>query len=293
MHAAVHRAFRNPLLPLRVVLAAVLLVSVSETRSDADLWGHVLFGRATIAAKALAHTDPYSFTSDQPWINHEWASEALMGAAYQIAGPSGLIALRTGVVMLALALVLTTLRGLRGYPLLHDVTIAAYLIGIHAQTTQVRPQLFSILFFTVLLLLFERARTRGLRALVAVPVLMLVWVNCHGGWIVGAAMLVLWSACEAVARIRRDESVLPLALLGGASITATLVNPYGFEMLTFLHATVGFGRPDIQEWRPLYQLGVAYVGHWVFVASFVAFVLWRSRTYPTVRQALMLGTPAV
>jgi len=38
--------------------------------------------------------DPYSYTSDIPWLNHEWLSEIVMYGAYNAAGAPGLIILK-------------------------------------------------------------------------------------------------------------------------------------------------------------------------------------------------------
>ena len=46
------------------------------TKADADLWGHVRFGR-DILRGGIHDGDPYSFTSDIPWVNHEWLAEVL------------------------------------------------------------------------------------------------------------------------------------------------------------------------------------------------------------------------
>lgn len=61
---------------LRVALWLVLLSVVATTRTDPDLWGHVRFGQDSIRTGTVRQADAYSFTSDQPWGNHEWASEA-------------------------------------------------------------------------------------------------------------------------------------------------------------------------------------------------------------------------
>ena len=71
---------------LKLWLLGIWVLLLSRAPADPDLWGHVRFGRDLLAAGALTAIDPYSFTSDQPWINHEWLSEALMAAAFDRAG---------------------------------------------------------------------------------------------------------------------------------------------------------------------------------------------------------------
>src|SRR5690242_15240324 len=75
-------------------LAVVGLTLATVTRADADLWGHVRFGLDALAARRLTAIDPYSFTQDRPWINHEWLSEVQMAFAYAHWGPAGLAVLK-------------------------------------------------------------------------------------------------------------------------------------------------------------------------------------------------------
>jgi hypothetical protein len=79
---------------IRVALALVLLVVVSHTRADPDLWGHVLFGKDIVSGARVPDTDPYSFTSDRAWINHEWLAESVMYVAFAIGGGVGLVFLK-------------------------------------------------------------------------------------------------------------------------------------------------------------------------------------------------------
>ena len=54
----------------------------------------------------------------------------------------------------------------------------------------VRPQLFSLLLFAAELYLLEVARTRP-RVALAIPLLMPVWANLHGGFAVGIGLLMV------------------------------------------------------------------------------------------------------
>src|ERR1051326_9609012 len=63
-------------------VAALLTILVSSTVSDPDLWGHLRFGVDLLRTWHLSRADPYSFTSDIAWINHEWLSELLLAIVY-------------------------------------------------------------------------------------------------------------------------------------------------------------------------------------------------------------------
>src|SRR5947207_3380648 len=142
----------NPLLLPRIVIWSVLLVTLSFTNADPDLWGHVRFGLDTLALGRIPTTDPYSFTSDKPWVNHEWASEVVMALAYRGGGAWGLSTLKFGLLLVTFALVVCELarRGVPQVP--QDLFTSALAICSLAIVKTVRPQLFSLLSFTYLVI---------------------------------------------------------------------------------------------------------------------------------------------
>ncbi len=76
----------------------VVALLVSGVAGDPDFWGHLRFGLDILAQRQLTAVDPYSFTQDVPWVNHEWLSELLMAAAFETAGFSGMLLLKLAVV---------------------------------------------------------------------------------------------------------------------------------------------------------------------------------------------------
>jgi hypothetical protein len=240
---------------LRGGLWTVLVAVISFTRTDPDLWGHVRFGLDILRDQHIPSVDPYSFTSDREWVNHEWASESLMGWAFAVGGNAGLVALKVGIVLLCCFLLCRMLRR-EGV----DNTLACDAIGGVAvittmeQAHHIRPQLFSLLCFAALLwCLMEFTRTGNRRWLVALPLLFAAWANCHGGWILGGAVLGLFTMGLAMGSSRK--AAVWLLAAGAASLLATLATPYGVGLWTFLGQTVGIGRADIREWQPIYALG--------------------------------------
>lgn len=282
---------------LRVALWSVLLAVVAYTRTDPDLWGHVRFGLDVLRDGTLPRTDPYSFTSDREWINHEWAAEIAAGAAFRGAGGAGLVILKILVMAGSLLLLDWVLRRdgvLEGRR--RDWIGAAAVITTVQQAHHVRPHLFSLLFFTVLLAcLVNSSAPTGRRWLWAVPPLFAVWANFHGGWIVGGAVLMLWTLGSAMSA--RADGSRPVALLvgtGAASLIATLANPYGVGLWRFLWDTVGFGRADITEWQPVYALDPSVWALWIVTTVLAVLGLVREqRAHLEPRRILVVGVLAV
>jgi hypothetical protein len=237
-------------LPLGVPVDALLMVLVwtvvacvlGTVNADPDLWGHLRFGLDMLREGHLSSVDPYSFTQDVPWVNHEWLSELQMGVAYRLGGIPGLWILRTAVFGAACA-VLT--RQLRSVPVLPRTAVILVTMWAAAPiATMLRPQVWSYTAAAIVATLLTASTPS--RRLLWLPAVFLLWVNMHGGWIVGGLLVAIWTAM----RLREPHWrwwVIAISLL---CAVATLINPYGPGMWWFLLRTVRIGR-DAQEWQPL------------------------------------------
>ena len=261
---------------MRLAAAARLLAFVSaafvctNATVDPDLWGHVRFGLDTLRDRRLASIDPYSFTQDIPWVNHEWLSEVAQAVAYRAAGVFGLIALKTILLGAAVALLALGIR--RAVEPYRWLLLAAGIVSLVPAYTM-RPQLWTFLGIPVLWWALQERRR-----LVWIPAIFALWVNLHGGWIVGIGVASLWLAGRFVDG-RADHSdrplretaadLVPTAVAIAAGVAATLINPYGWRMWMFLLSTVRVTR-NITEWRPLWQQESVWPAVlWLLVAAVI------------------------
>ena len=235
---------------IRGVILTVLAAVLTYTWADPDLWGHVLFGGDIVRDGEIARSDPYSFTSDVEWVNHEWLAEVAMYGSYALAGGVGLVALKIVLVFGAIGVVFVTLRRYPIPPVARDVLLGLAVAGANARLSAVRPQLFSLILFAALLAMLLQVDKGRSRWLLALPIVMTLWVNVHGGWLVGLGTIGLWGAFRLLSPPTGvGRGLLSVVLV--TSVLATLVNPYGVELWEFLASTVRLGRPDIEEWRPI------------------------------------------
>jgi hypothetical protein len=250
-------------------LLLFLFAAATVTHADADLWGHVRFGLDALRSHRLPSVDPYSFTQDTPWLNHEWLSEAQMGLAWIVAGPAGLALLKALLVVAAFALMWGSLRGARTSVRIVALVVAA--VGTVHATSSLRPQVWTFLLMAVLgrVLLEDHAKDRRW-----LPVIFALWANLHGGWIVGLGVLGLWAGLDVIVdrqRLREWIWIVP------ACVLATLVTPYGWRLWQFVATTV---RPDrsIEEWKPLWGTPVFNWMPWVLA---VGAAIWAAtRRFP-------------
>jgi hypothetical protein len=256
---------RAPLRLLSIGLLVVTAALATYTRADADLWGHVRFGVDSLETRTLTSVDPYSFTQDKPWVNHEWLSELMMGAAYRVAGPSGLVLLKTALLVLAFALMWNATAGISWRVRLTMFVLAV--IGTIHITSSLRPQVWTLVCLTLLCRALADPDARARRWL---PLVFLVWVNAHGGWIVGLGVLAVWAGVDVL--VTRQRFVY-WYLLGLLCAMATMINPYGWHLWRFMLETVGMTR-DIAEWGPLW--GTPFL-NWLPWFVGVGAILWLAR----------------
>ncbi len=260
---------------LRAGLLALALAVFSYTQADPDLWGHILFGRDTAASGAVARVDPYSFTSDRPWINHEWLAELASYEAWARGGSTGLIALKALLLLLMLRACVSNLPA-GTTPEALALVVGIVVIGTLPQAIHVRPQLFSLTLFAILLRRlgagWGSAGHDRIRDGVFAASIIALWTNLHGGWIVGVGTLGLWVALSVV-QLRPWRQRLWMILAACAAALGSLLNPYGWRLWVFLRSTVGFGREGITDWQPVYRMGPAFVVLWLALATVAGLAL--------------------
>ncbi len=234
----------RPRLRLEHVVWAVFiycgLVTAMWPRRTYDIWWHLATGRLIVDTRTIPDSDPFTWTRHgQPWITHEWGWEVPMYLLYARWGHGGLMILRTAVAVGACAL-LAWLCLRRGAGPLATMAVGALAIFAARPLFNDRPQVATILFFVAMLCLIEMAERGRERWLLATPLLMIPWVNVHGGFIFGPALLGLYGACcfvRWVGQYRADQPLRPApAILAGAvvlTLAGCLVNPNGVAGATY------------------------------------------------------------
>ena len=220
------------------------------TMMGSDLWWHLASGRWIWETRTLNFKDPFSFTRHgQPWMSHEWLSDVLYWGWSSWFGMATLVWWKWSVLVAAFVFVFQLLRKISGS------SLAAYLatllaIAVGAPFFDIRPQLYSLLGFAVLLhLALVPSRWRF-----ALPIFFFVWVNLHGGFFFGLlALTVIFAAARLAGQSTRNT--LPLWI---GCLVACLVNPAGPDAYVFpLHYALNAQSPYLRvgEWIPPWEPG--------------------------------------
>ena len=205
--------------------------------TDSDTGWHIRTGEWILKNGRVPATDIFSFTNaGQPWFAWEWLSDVLMAVVHEHSGLAGIVLLSLVLLGATSAFVYRNSLEESG----HRV-IAIVLTGLAMAATTVhwlsRPHLVTPLFAAVFCCVLNRTeRERRSVFLWILPLLTLPWVNLHGGFFVGIALLVTYAtgaAVEELAHGRRRTAwarARPYLWTAVACTLASLVNPYGYHL---------------------------------------------------------------
>ena len=238
--AIVPRWFR----PLLAALAVIYVVGVfSRASADSDTPWHLASGRFIWQNHRLPVPDPFAYTSDMGALlyagelqtrhfnlTHEWGMELLYYLVYAGTGYAGLVLFRS--LLLALFCAMTGWLAWRRSQSFYRALAA----GIVAQRLAVpfsadRAFLITFVLVTVTVAVYETRRGRWW-----LPLLFLIWANCHAGFIMGWAVAGIYSAEALFLRLRgkplADERTI--WTVSALSVLASGVNPNGFGVIEVL-----------------------------------------------------------
>ena len=265
---------------ITVIVGIFAFVNTHPIRPH-DFWWHIAVGRDIVSAQSIPKVDTYSYTRfGQPYPSYTmfWLMEVILYVVYSAGGPILTILMQSFLITAAYLVILWV-----GYRASRSWRAAAFGVLFSAAmgfgNWNVRPQAVTYLLGALVFLgITEFRKTRKWLWLVMLPIVMVVWVNSHGSFPIGLALIGCWFADEfwntLIKKIREkawDFKPLIPGIIGlGIAALACLVNPRGVGIITYLggmadNTTV---QNNILEWMPptLNSLegGIFYIGLMLF-----------------------------
>jgi hypothetical protein len=232
---------------LLFVAGAVFYLSNGYTEmAGSDMWWHIAAGRELIQTRTLWMVDDWSFTAHgRDWLNHEWLSDIIYYAWVSVLGVESLVYWKWLVIIatfLTLQLVLARQTGNH----LAALVCSALAAAIAAPFLDVRPHLYTLLNFSLLLLLTLDRRAGPL----ALGLLFLVWVNLHGGFFFGlmAAAILVFPWRDFNAGTLRTAVIIGLVCLVAATLNPSGVKNFLYPLKYAFDETSPFRQ--LGEWQP-------------------------------------------
>src|SRR5688572_10740335 len=201
-----------------------------------DFWWHLKAGEVIATTGSIPQVDAFSFTAaGRPFVLQNWLGELIYYWTYQTGGFPLLVFL--GTLLTVGAFLLMYKLCLNATPQPRIAALVGFLACL-ANYGFLRPQTYSFLLFSAFYLVLSQYRDRRRDQLWLLPVLMALWVNLHGAFVMGLALVLLYIACEGLRRWidpqRTDAlsvaQLRKLLLVLGFCCVVTLLNPQGYHI---------------------------------------------------------------
>jgi hypothetical protein len=262
-----------------------------------DFWWHLKAGQL-VAEQGIPRTNLFAWSvpADQPFVYATWLSEWLFYALYRIGGLGAPVLARNLLGLAGFTLVALEARRRSGSWRL--AALAALLAGamtLNNLTTRTQNWAWAPFGLYVLILGAYAAGAGRARTLVALPLIMAFWVNVHGSFVLGLALVAIVGAGETLRSLFQHpqaatwQRLRALYLAGAATLAATLLNPNGIGIFGYVTelTTNPASQALVVEWQPPMPRGISGV---VFFASILALlaVFALARRRPSLTDLLLI-----
>jgi hypothetical protein len=242
-----------------LVVFLFLIIGGKGLLNDADTAWHIGVGKYILETGTIPDTGIYSYTAaTMPWMAHEWLSELIFAVIHNVAGLNGIVVFAALIIAFTLSTFFGFLISRRTNTVLAVFLTIAVIIatGFHWLA---RPHIISTLFILFWYMALENYRLRGNRQIYLIPVLTILWVNLHGGFMAGLLLVaVYWLGSlleflfsrETQERMKQKKHLAVYGAVGVLAVVAALVNPHSYNALLFPFRVMGqkMNMDRISEW---------------------------------------------
>jgi len=272
-----------------VILSFTLCAYLVQPIWDTDFWWHIASGKWIIDSQSIPNTDPFGvFPNTDPIrlntvLQGQWLGQVALFLCFDYLGNNGILALRAIIILACLALIYKRAKLLQTAKLITLLYLG--LTGIIALGfIGARPQLFSFLFAALTFLVVDKfEQNRQYKLLLSLPLIAIVWANCHGGVILGAALLLTYSGYKLLKSYITEQafnkSSISLIIISLLFFIGSLITPNGIDTYLYLLNLEGSQLQQLtSEYTSslkLYTLGFTYTQAWIallFIISLAGIV---------------------
>lgn len=250
----------NRLILIFVLIGAFFLFFLPA--KDPDLGWHLRYGQQIWQQRIFPSHNEFSvLLENYYWPDARALYQLPLFFTFQSLGFFGL-SLLNGLLLAGSIFIFLSLSGKReikiiGLPLIIFLSWLVFGFGI-------RNQLMSFFFLLLLLKLIELANQEKLKWFAFTPLVMVLWANSHGGFILGVILLLFFVFDQTIwwlTKPKRDKNYFFILGLSFLSVVATLLNPFGYHLYleAWRHFSVVPLSQLIAEWvppHPWFQLAI-------------------------------------
>jgi len=274
-----------------LLLAYLTWIIAANCGTGDDTYWHIKVGEWIVDNKKVPSTGIFSYTAENfPWVSHEWLSAIFLYATFSLTGWPGLVFLATFSITLTMCLLLNFLvKRISVNVSIIFMLFAFFLLIPHIMP---RPHILALpvmVYWTSQLITASENKTQPPYPL---ALIMILWSNMHGSFVVGIAF-VLFFAAESV--FATDDHPLRTTLLKHwllfllLTLAATLITPHGINglLLPFQLTNQTYITDIVGEWLSPNFHGFEPLEFWIL--GFIALSLHKGLKLPLFRLIFLLG----
>lgn len=212
-----------------ILFSSVFILSL-RVITDVDFGWHLRAGEYIINNYQIPTSDIFSYSMPAyPYVYHSWLGEVLVALSYKYSKLLGSTLYYACISLVSLLFVFKSAQIISK----NQVSII-FMIAVGPLAYAVsggRMRVYNFLFIAIISYLFLKFHRQNSRSIFLVPLIITLWTNLHGSFVVGIITIILLtiitiansqSQREKIARIK----VLTLTTI--LSVLATLISPYSF-----------------------------------------------------------------
>ncbi|MBI2812412.1 MAG: hypothetical protein HYX67_16525 [Candidatus Melainabacteria bacterium] len=234
-----------------LIIAIPLMGRPSFLFQDGSTGWHLVTGEYILKNHVVPREDIFCYLdkipgkADKAWVAYEWLSDTIMATLVQMGGLNLLAVVCSCAIGLLFLMIYDRCRR-EGC---HFVIVAATcILGIIASAVHwlARPHLFTffgVYIFSSALEDYYRRTISSTKLLTLLSLYMLLWVNCHPGFVIGFVLIGIYLAASlssafyygpGAKRKSYLETAKTLAIALGGTFGASLINPNGLVLYQYI-----------------------------------------------------------
>ena len=228
----------------------IMIFSSYDNIIDYDFWARLTVGKSFFQTGTLFNFDFQSFGTTHQFIDHEWGSSLIFYLIQNNFNDIGIYIFKVLIIFLTLFFLIKVIKLKTSNVKLHFLFFFFCLQAISYNIfSTVRCQTLTFLFFSIFLYALEYSRIKNnYRVLVCLPLLSIIWQNCHGGFVMGLSLILIY-ALGIFLNEKDFNKSKPYLFTFLASLGVILINPYGIKYLFFIIDAFRLNRIFITEWQ--------------------------------------------
>jgi len=222
---------------LLLALPVVILGYYPSRTEDYDFWYHLKFGEHFLTNKTcdLDHS-MFSWTpADPTWRYGIWIGSSILYLIYSGFGIYGLFIMQWLIFFSVSALYVRFIRLTEDrLDMNHLLSLLMVFTALNLTAIYIKPELFTTLFFAVTVFLYFYIKYTSKNLFLLYPPFLFLWVNTHGGYLVGLGFLGMMLVGETANKIIKRNQLSTglykyMVISVVASYIAVIFNPYGID----------------------------------------------------------------